>query len=87
MKIKFTPQFRFDTLELYKSGDLLKINGEDFDFSPLPDGYIVETKSAWIIGPVARVDGELQITIACPTILDNVVVTAKDGEIEVPTDE
>lgn len=87
MRIKFTAQFRFDTLKLAKSGDVLNINGEDFDFSPLPDGYSVETNSAWIVGPVARVDGELQLTIACPTILDNVVVIAEDGEIKVPANE
>ncbi|WP_313569892.1 hypothetical protein [Comamonas terrigena] len=87
MKIKFTPQYRFDPLELSKNGDVLTINEEDFDFSPLPDGYSVETNSAWIVGPVSRVDGELQLTIACPTILDNVVVIAENGEIKVPANE
>ncbi|MDH1700261.1 hypothetical protein [Comamonas terrigena] len=87
MKIKFTPQFRFDTLALSKSGDVLTINGEDFDFSPLPDGYSVETNSAWIVGPVSRKDGELQLTIACPTILENVTVTAENGSIGVPANE
>lgn len=87
MKITFTPQYRFDPLALSKNGDVLTINGEDFDFSPLPDGYSVEAVSACIIGPVARVDGKLKITIACPSILDNVVVTAEDGIIGVPTNE
>lgn len=87
MQITFTPNSRFDTLKLLKNGDVLTINEEDFDFSPLPDGYSVYAKSTWILGPVARVNGELQITIACPSILGNVVVNTKDGDIEVPTNE
>lgn len=87
MKITFTPNSRFDTLELSKNGDVLTINGEEFDFSPLPDGNRVPAKSNWIIGPVLRKDGKLQLTIACPSILENLTVDAKDGVIEVPTSE
>ena len=87
MKIAFTPQNRFDTLALSKRGDILTVNGEDFDFSPLPEGYSVPVESAWIIGDVKRISGELHIMIACPGITNNVVVDAEDGDIGVPSDE
>ncbi|MBV7417312.1 hypothetical protein KW830_02470 [Comamonas sp. CMM03] len=87
MKITFTPNSRFDTIALSKLGDTLTINGEDFDFSPLPEGYSVSAISTWIIGPISREGGELKITIACPTILKNVTVIAEDGDIGVPTNE
>ena len=87
MKITFTPNSRFDALKLSKKGDVLTINGEDFDFSPLPDGYSVPAESTWILGPVYREIGELCLTIACPTILSDVVKNVDDGVIGVPTNE
>lgn len=87
MQITFTPNSRFDPLVLSKRGDTLTVNGEDFDFSPLPDGYGVPVVSTWIIGNVVRISGELQITIACTGITDNVVTHPEDGDIGVPNDE
>lgn len=38
MKITLIPQRRDDTLMLYKSGDILTVNGEDYDFSGVAEG-------------------------------------------------
>ena len=38
MKIKLSPILLNTPLDLSRSGDTLTINGETFDFSPLPEG-------------------------------------------------
>ena len=38
MQITLTPQRRDDTLTLTRSGDVLTINGEAFDFAAIPEG-------------------------------------------------
>jgi hypothetical protein len=69
MKISFSPQRRDDALIVTKSGDVLTINGEEFDFSSLPDGATIpagEVPCEWIIGPVERIAGELHLTLIMP---------------------
>lgn len=95
MKINLSPARSDDSLEAIKAGDVLTINGETFDLSPigegdtLPDGAI---NSIWFVGPVERVDGELTLTLlfpvplsysqaqAFPVPLENV----PDGPVEFP---
>lgn len=38
MKITFTPQLRADALSLSLDGDVLTVNGTDYDFGPLSEG-------------------------------------------------
>ena len=60
MLISFAPQRRDDTLTLVKVGDVLTINGEDFNFSGLTDGASLPSDAVdcdWIVGDVARIDG------------------------------
>jgi len=38
MNINLSPQRRDDTLTITKNGDVLTINGTDYDFTQLPDG-------------------------------------------------
>lgn len=38
MQFSFSPVRRDDTLELSKSGDVLTIKGEVYDFTSLPEG-------------------------------------------------
>ena len=69
MKIILTPQRRDDTLTLSRSGSILTVNGEDFDFSPMGDGDTLPfgaVLSGWFAGPVDRVNGELEMTILLP---------------------
>ena len=95
MKIILSPQRRDDTLEVVKSGDILTINGEEFDLSPVGEGDTLPRDaidSLWFAGPVDRVNGELVLTLllpnpwnysqaqAFPLPLDNV----PDGPVNLP---
>lgn len=69
MNIILTPQRRDDALEVLKIGEVFTINGEAFDFSVLPDGATIpagEVPCEWIVGPVERIAGELQLTFILP---------------------
>ncbi len=69
MRISFGPQRRDDALALVKAGDVLTINGEDFDFSTLPDGASIPTGTIpcdWVIGDAERIDGIIHLTIILP---------------------
>lgn len=52
------------------AGDVLTIDGEDFDFSPMPEGGEIGSEhvaSDWIIGVnVCRIDGEIRISMPLP---------------------
>lgn len=69
MKIKLYPVSRDESLELFKLGDTLTVNGESFDFSPMADGDTLPAaaiNSEWFVGAVDRVDGELELTVILP---------------------
>ena len=62
MKINLSPMRSDHTLELARTGDVLTVNGEDFDFGPLDEGATLPADaidSEWIVGNVRRVDGQL----------------------------
>lgn len=69
MNINLSPVLMAKTLTLAKSGDTLIINGESFDFAPLPEGATLpygSVASEWVFGDVSRISGELDITITLP---------------------
>lgn len=69
MRVNLHPQRRDDTLVAFKSGDVLNLNGEIFDFSGVgEDGTLPYEafQSTWIGGAINRVDGELIIPIILP---------------------
>jgi hypothetical protein len=69
MKIVPVPIRTDDTLELFKAGDILTVNGEDFDFSQLGEGDSLPSSaitSTWFIGDQTRVDGDLVLTLFLP---------------------
>ncbi len=69
MIITLVPQRRDGSLSLEKHGDTLTINGEAFDFAPLPDGGTLPASaiaSDFVVGDVRRVDGLLSITLVLP---------------------
>lgn len=97
MKISLSPQRRDDSLDVSKAGDILTINGEVFDFSPLPDGATIpagEVPCDWIMGPVERVGGQLQLTLILPhgpspsaaVAFPSQVIDPPDGVIALPFD-
>ena len=95
MKISLSPQRRDDELTLSKSGDVLTINGEPFDFSTLPDGATIPIGNVpcpWIIGPIHRVNGQLGLTLILPhgpnppnfIAFPEPIIDPPDGNIALP---
>lgn len=75
MKIKLSPQRRDDVLTVSKLGDELTINGTKYDFSVIPDGSTLPDASTatgceFLIGPISRVNGELELTLLFPNKAD-----------------
>jgi len=69
MNIVLIPTRTDNTLELFKAGDVLTVNGEDFDFSQLGEGDSLPSSaitSTWFIGDQTRVDGHLVLTMFLP---------------------
>jgi hypothetical protein len=69
MRIKLTPSRRDDSLVVVRSGNILMVNGEAFDFSPMGDGDTLPRsaiQSEWFPGDVDKVDGELTLTLLLP---------------------
>lgn len=77
------------------AGDILTINGEDFDFSVIPDGATLPAdgiESDWIVGGVSRVDGEIELTVKLPhganapesTRFPAPIINPDDGAIMLP---
>ena len=97
MRISLSPQRRDDALEVLKHGDALTINGEAYDFSPLPDGGTIpagEVPCDWITGSVERVDGDLRLTLILPhgaapsqaVAFPQPVINPPDGPVVLPKD-
>lgn len=69
MLILLKPQRSDDPLAVHKQGDVLTINGETFDFSSLPEGATIpfeHSPSPWVLGPIDRIGGLLQLTLVVP---------------------
>ena len=69
MQITLSPARRDTPLTLSRQGDALTINGEVFDFTPLPEGATLPREaiaSDWFAGPVERVGGALRLSLVLP---------------------
>lgn len=70
MDIILSPQRRDDTLTLIKTGDVLNVNGEDFDFSPMGAGDTLPYQaitSQWFVAAVEKdLSGKLTLTVILP---------------------
>ena len=69
MQIKLSPARSDETLSVYRSGDIVTVNGVPFDFSRLPDGATLPADailSDWFAGPVERINGNLRFTLKLP---------------------
>lgn len=69
MRIKLSPQRRDDTLQVVRSGNVLVINGEPFDFSQMAEGDTLPASaiaSNWFFDKVDNVGGELELTLILP---------------------
>ena len=95
MKINLSPQRRDDTLAVTKQGDVLTINGTEYDFTDLSDGGTLPADAVdceFVIGSVDRVDGELELTLLLPhganaseaARFPEPIIDPADGEVELP---
>ncbi|WP_349433561.1 hypothetical protein [Pararhizobium sp. A13] len=95
MRINLSPQMRDDSLSVSVAGDVLTVNGEAFDFTPLPEGATLPfgaVDSEWFAGPVSREDGLLTVTLLLPhkpNASSNVtfpepIMTTGDGPVSLP---
>lgn len=69
MRIFLSPQRRDDTLDVSRTGAVLTVNGEDFDFSRMVDGDTLPAgaiNSPWFVGQVDNIGGELELTLLFP---------------------
>lgn len=98
MQIKLSPQRLDGTLIASKAGDVLTLNGEAFDFGPVPEGATLPAEaiaSDWIVGPVSRIYGELHLTLLMPhgpnpslaVAFPEPIHVTEDGPISLPSDE
>ena len=89
MIITLSPQRRDDTLDAYKQGDKLTINGTEYDFSQVPDGATLPSDAIdcdYIVGDVDRIDGVLHITLLLPLKVDASEIARFPEPIENPVD-
>lgn len=69
MIIKLSPKRRDDRLEVIKSGNVLNVNGEDFNFSQIGEGDTLPRsaiQSEWFAGDVEKLNGEITLTLLLP---------------------
>lgn len=95
MIIKLDPVNSELELELIKAGDVLAVNGEIFDFSPMPDGSTLPMSaitSEWFRGYVEKIDGVVIVSIMLPNPWNaspaqrfpEDIVNAPDGPVALP---
>lgn len=98
MRVSFSPQRRDDVLEVTKQGGVLTINGTAFDFTDLPDGATLPREAIdceWLSSDVARVDGEISLTLILPhgpnpsqsVAFPEPLVNPADGALPISHDE
>lgn len=93
MRIKLSPQYRTEGLAVARSGDVLTINGVDYDFGPLPNGATLPPGAVgceFIVGQVDRIEGEVHLTLILPiqrsVFMEEVpdIINPNDGPINLP---
>ncbi|KRV16794.1 hypothetical protein AN458_19570 [Pseudomonas aeruginosa] len=84
-----------ERLSLNRAGDVLAVNGQAFDFTPLPEGGELPAEaigSEWFAGPVLRRAGQLELILRFP-LADDASAAARfpepllieaDGPVELP---
>jgi len=97
MRITLSPVRLDKTLTASCIGDVLTLNGQAFDFGPLPEGATLPAEaidSEWIVGPVSRINGDLHLTLRLPhgpspsraVAFPEPVHVTQDGLIALPFD-
>lgn len=95
MKINLAPIRMDEQLEVKVYGDAIWLNGEEFDFSPLPEGSVLPVtavESKWFVGDISKTDGVITLTILLPhgpnapheTRFPVPITTTQDGPLTIP---
>ncbi|APO81802.1 hypothetical protein [Pseudomonas putida] len=95
MLINFSPVRMDEKLRVVCEGEILVLNGEAFDFSPLVEGATLPQKaivSQWFVGPVERLNGKVALTLVLPhganapeeTRFPQPITVTQDGLIPLP---
>lgn len=69
MKIRLSPNNHTARLTAVVNGDVLILNGDELDFSPLGEGDVLPAAaidSPWIASDVTRTGGEIILTLCLP---------------------
>jgi len=69
MKIRLSPNNHTTRLTAVVNGDVLILNGDELDFSPLGEGDVLPAAaidSQWIASDVTRTGGEISLTLCLP---------------------
>lgn len=101
MKIILSPQGRKNhVLDVSKHGDILRINGVDYDLSAIPEGATLPraqqaTGCDLFSGDISRIDGVLHISLILPhgdlpqpesVLFPEPIHVTADGPVELPYD-
>ncbi len=89
MRIRLSPQRREGSLVVSKTGDVLTIDGEAFDFSVIPDGATLPRDAIdceWIAGDVERNGGDLIVPLILPHGPDPSEAVAFPADLNDPPD-
>lgn len=95
MQINWTPVRRDEALTVTRQGDTLTINGETFDFSPLPVGATLSRDAVaceWLASDVERNGDVISLTLLLPhganaphdTLFPQPMEVVADGPVPVP---
>ena len=95
MQITLIPVRMTGALTIDRQGDVLTINGEAFDFSPLPEGAVLPRAAVtcdWLASDVLRLGGQLQLSLILPHGPDASAATrfpapltlTADGPVDLP---
>jgi len=95
MLITWSPVRMDEQLRLNVESDVIMVNGEEFDFSPLLEGSTLPRDaiySDWFFGDLSRIGGELHLILRLPygpsapeeTRFPAPIIITEDGSVELP---
>lgn len=95
MQITLTPVRCNTPMTLSRAGDVLRIDGVDYDFTHLPEGATLPRAAVdcpWLASDIERVGGALHLTLILPhdatappgTLFPAPVVDPPDGPVALP---
>lgn len=92
MIINFSPVRSDNELVIFKSGELLTVNGTEYDLSQIPEGATLPNPGAPFAGDIERNNGQVELTLILPhgpnpspeQAFPEPVLNPEDGEVVLP---